>query len=84
FKDYSAAIGAILGNIQPLIVAKQASAKIFEQSEPLLVATNNLARGYQLSLSSKALYTITLIFTALLAIAVLSILAKLYLDDTRR
>ena len=84
FKDYSGAVGAILGNIQPLIVAKQASAKIFEQSEPLLAQTNNLARGYQLSLSSKGWYTLTLILTALLAIAVLSILAKLYLDDTRR
>jgi len=84
FKDYSAAVGAILGNIQPLIVAKQASASIFRDSEPLLAATDNLALGYQNALASKTLYTLALIIVALLAIAVLSVLAKLYLDDTRR
>jgi twitching motility protein PilJ len=54
FKSYQAAIGGILGNMQPLVLSKQAGARIFRGSEELLKATDDLATGYQQELSEQA------------------------------
>ena len=84
FKDYAAAIGNILSNIQPLMVAKLSGARIFKDSEALLKATDEVASAYQRLVSARVSYMIMLIVTTLLAIGTLGILAKLYLDDMRR
>ena len=84
FKSYQAAIGAILGNMQPLVLAKQAGARIFRGSEDLLKATDELANAYQQELSGGGTMTLVLVFLVVLAIAVLALLAKVYLEDTRR
>ena len=84
FKSYQAAIGSILGNLQPLVLSKQAGARIFRGSEELLKATDELALGYQQGLGGSGRFAVILISLVALAIAVLALLAKVYLDDTRR
>ena len=84
FKSYQAAIGGILDNMQPLVLSKQAGARIFRGSEELLKATDDLAAGFQQELSERWFFIVLLIVLAALAVAVLSLLAKVYLDDARR
>lgn len=83
FREYNAAIGNILTNTQPLVLAKGQGAKIFKDSEALLQATDDLAAAYQRVLGARLGYVLMLIVTAGLAILTLTMLAKLYLDDTR-
>ena len=84
FKSYQAAIGGILGNMQPLVLSKQAGARIFRGSEELLKATDDLAGGYQQELSERGFFIVLLIVLSALAVAALALLAKIYLDDSRR
>ena len=84
FKEYQTAIGSILGNMQPLVLSKQAGSRIFRESEELLKATDNLANGYQSGLAERALYIVLLIIMTLLALGTLVLLAKIYLADTSR
>ena len=70
--------------MQPLVLSKQSGSRIFRESDDLLKATDDLAAGYQAELSERALYVILLVVMSLLAIGVLALLAKIYLDDTRR
>lgn len=84
FKQYQASISSILGNMQPLALSKQAGARIFRESEDLLKATDELANGYQTDLGARGGYTTLLIALTLLALGALALLAKTYLDDTRR
>ncbi|MGA9395423.1 MAG: methyl-accepting chemotaxis protein [Azonexus sp.] len=84
FKTYQAAIGSILGNMQPLVLSKQAGASIFRDSETLLKATDDLALGYKQGLAQSGRFMILLVSLVVLAVAVLALLAKVYLDDTRR
>jgi twitching motility protein PilJ len=84
FKSYQDAIGNILGNMQPLVLSKQAGARIFRGSEELLKVTDDLAVGYQQGLSGSGRFLVILISLVLLALGVLALLAKVYLDDTRR
>ena len=84
FKDYHSAVGSILGNMQPLVLSKQSGARIFRESEDLLKATDNLGAAYQQVLSDRGLYLVLLVILTGLALATLALLAKIYLDDTRR
>ena len=84
FKEYQAAIGNILGNMQPLVLSKQAGSRIFRESEELLKATDNLANAYQSGLAERALYIVLIIVITLVALGTLALLAKTYLDDTTR
>ena len=84
FKDYQGAISSILGNMQPLVLSKQAGSRIFRGSEDLLKATDNLALAYQEGSGSRGLYIVFLVLLTVAAIATLALLAKIYLDDTER
>ena len=84
FKEYQEATAGILGNMQPLVLSKQSGSRIFRESDDLLKAADDLAAGYQAELSERALYVILLVVMSLLAIGVLALLARIYLDDTRR
>ena len=84
FKEYQEATAGILGNMQPLVLSKQSGSRIFRESDDLLKAADDLAAGYQAELSERALYVILLVVMSLLAIGVLVLLARIYLDDTRR
>ncbi|MBL8430396.1 MAG: type IV pili methyl-accepting chemotaxis transducer N-terminal domain-containing protein [Dechloromonas sp.] len=84
FKEYQGAISSILGNMQPLVLSKQAGSRIFRESEELLKATDNLVLGYQEDLTARGMYMVMLISLSLLALATLALLAKVYLEDTQR
>lgn len=82
FKGYQDAVGNILGNMQPLVLSKQAGSRIFRESEDLLKATDQLALGYQEGLTERGLYIVLLIVMTVVALATLALLAKIYLEDT--
>ena len=84
FKDYQGAVGDILSGMQELVFAKQAGARIFVDNEALLDAADSLASAYQSSVAERTVYIISLSVFILLALAVLAVMAKVYLDDTRR
>ena len=84
FKGYQDAIASILGNMQPLVLSKQAGSQIFRESENLLKATDDLALGYQENLASRGLFIVLLIVLVAVALATLVLLARIYLEDTRR
>ncbi|WP_263768384.1 methyl-accepting chemotaxis protein [Propionivibrio soli] len=83
FKDYQSAIGDILANMQDLVIAKQAGTQIFRNSEALLDATDSLGKAYETNLTNRALYRVALTVLVVLALAILALMAKIYLDDTR-
>jgi twitching motility protein PilJ len=84
FKSYQSAVGSILGNMQPLVLSKQAGARIFRGSEDLLKATDDLAGAFQQQLSEGGGFVFLLLCFVVLAVAALALLAKIYFDDTRR
>lgn len=84
FKQYQDAVGGILVGVQRLVIAKQAGSRIYLDSEELLDATDKLARAYQQGVGERAAYGLTLAALILLALAILSMMAKAYLDDKRK
>jgi len=84
FKDYEAAIAGILGNMQPLVLSKQAGSRIYRDSEELLAATDELARGYQEALRGRALFIVSVLLLAVAALAVLAMLVRVYRDEAER
>lgn len=84
FKSYQAAIGNLTGNMQQLALAKKAGAQIFRGSEELLKATDELALGYQQGLTGSGRFLVMLISLVALAVGVLALIAKVYLDETSR
>ena len=84
FKDYRNAVNGILENMQRLASAKQAGTRIFQDSEELLDATDALSQAYQQGTAERATYGIMLAVLLVLALASLFMMAKVYLDETRR
>jgi twitching motility protein PilJ len=84
FKEYQGAISSILGNMQPLVLSKQAGSRIFRGSEDLLKATDSLAQAYQEGGAGRGVYIVLLVVLVVAAIATLALLAKIYFDDTER
>ena len=83
FKGYQDAVNGILSNIQRLVVAKQSGSKIFRDSEELLDAADRLSQSYQQGTAERAVYNFALGALSILALAVLILMAKIYLDDAR-
>jgi twitching motility protein PilJ len=84
FKEYQRAVSDILGNQQRLVNAKQASFDLFKDSEDLLRASEELNAAYEAELAGRRLNAIVLAAVSLLALAVLLLIGKVYLDDSRR
>ena len=84
FKVYQDATSSILSSIQPLVLAKQAGSRIFRDSDELLKASDDLAAAYQSELAERAVYVVLLIVMALMAIGVLYLLVRVYLDDAQK
>lgn len=84
FREYQFSVNRILGSMQRLIVAKRAGSEIFSGSEELLDATGALAQAYQQGITERAAYGVSLAALVLLALGALSMMAKVYLDETRR
>lgn len=84
FKEYQRAVSEILGNQQRLVNAKRASFDLFKDSEALLRASEELNAGYEAELAGRRVNAIVLAVVSLLALAVLLLIGKVYLDDSRR
>ena len=83
FQEYEGRVNAILQNMQKLVAAKQAARAINLDSEPLLKQTEKLSEGYISAEGGFSLDTAGAVLFALLALATLIVLVKLFLDDAR-
>jgi twitching motility protein PilJ len=84
FKEYQRSVADILGNQARLVGAKRATFDLFNDSETLLQAAEKLSAEYQSGLDGRRLNFIALGVVSLLALAVLLLVGKVYLDDSRR
>ena len=84
YKEYQEAVKGILDSMQRLVEAKHAGSKIFSDSEELLGASKALAEAYQGGIAERATYGVILVVLVVLVLATLILMAKIYLDDTRR
>ncbi|MBL8396831.1 MAG: type IV pili methyl-accepting chemotaxis transducer N-terminal domain-containing protein [Candidatus Accumulibacter sp.] len=84
FAETQTAINTILENMQRLTGAKRAGAKIFNDSEELLEATNQLMQSYQGNVLSRTGYIIMMIILSLLALVLLAMLVVTYLTESQR
>jgi twitching motility protein PilJ len=82
FATYETGVNAILSNMSRLVVAKQAARSINIEAEPLLKDTTRLAEGYDGSTARKWTLGVAITF-ALLALLMLVLLGKIFLDDAR-
>ncbi len=82
FGAYEAGIGAILTNMPRLVVAKQAARSVNTEAEPLLNDSTKLAESYETSPIRKWTLGVAIMF-ALLALLMLVLLGKVFLDDAR-
>ena len=84
FKEYQRAVAAILGSQQQLVNAKRASFDLFKDSEELLSAAEALNAAYDDELAGRRVNTVVLAVVSFLALIVLLLIGKTYLDDSRR
>ena len=82
FSTYEGGINAILTNMPRLVVAKQAARGINAEAEPLLNDSTKLSESYEASPIRKWTLGVAITF-ALLALATLVLLGKVFLDDAR-
>ena len=83
FKVYESAAKNILSIMTDVVNAKLAGAAILHEGEPLLEATNRLAQVYQGNDAGRIIYIAGLAGLVLLAIALLALMARAYLNDSR-
>src|SRR5258706_11772453 len=84
FKDYQRAVSEILGNQQRLTSAKRATFDLFNDSERLLRAAEVTNDAYEAELEGRRTNFIILGGISLLALAILLLIGKVYLDDSAR
>jgi twitching motility protein PilJ len=84
FADYQRAVSDILGNQARLVGAKRAAFDIFNDSEALLQAAERLNQGYENELGARGVNYIVLAVLTVLALMVLGLVGKVYIDDGRR
>ena len=82
FATYEGSINSILTNMKNLLTAKQAARSVNTEAEALLNDTTVLAREYDSGTARKWTVGVA-IFFALLALATLVLLGKVFLDDAR-
>jgi twitching motility protein PilJ len=82
FKDYQRAVSDILGNQARLIGAKRATFEIFNDSEALLQAAEKLNAAYEQDLGGRQANFILLVALSVLAVLVLLLIGKVYVDDS--
>jgi len=83
FQEYQRAVSAILGNQQSLVNAKRASFDLFNDSEALLGAAERLASAYDAEQEKRQLNFAGLAVVSALALVVLLLIGKVYVDDSR-
>jgi twitching motility protein PilJ len=83
YTNYQTGVAAILSNMSNLVVAKQAARSVNNEAEPLLTDTTKLADQYENGNRTRP-WTLALAAAfALLALACLALVAKVFLDDAR-
>ena len=83
FAEYRRSVSNILGNMQRLVNAKQATRDIFNDSEALLQASEKLDAAYQEHQRGRRWNFIALAIFSLLALFTLYLIGRLVLDDAR-
>jgi len=83
FAEYRRSVSNILGNMQRLVNAKQATRDIFNDSEALLQSSEKLDAAYQEHQRGRRLNFIALAIFSLLALFTLYLIGKLVIDDAR-
>jgi twitching motility protein PilJ len=83
FKQYQRAVADILGNMQRLVNAKRATRDIFNDSETLLLASESVNAGYTTEFAQRRVNFIVLTVVSLLALAMLFLIGKVYIHDSR-
>jgi twitching motility protein PilJ len=81
---FAEAVQAIIGEMQALAAAKQASRDIFGASEGLLKGTVQVGSLHEQSAQGQAAYAWAAVLFALLALGCLLLLGQVYLADSRR
>jgi len=84
FRQYQAGVTDILGNMQRLVNAKRATRDLFNDSETLLGAAQRLSEGYEEQLAARRANFIALGVVSVLAMVLLLLIGKVYLDDKRK
>jgi twitching motility protein PilJ len=84
FKQYQTGVSQILGSMQRLVNAKRATRDIFNESETLLGSAERLADGYEGSLAARKFTFLAMGAVSLLALALLLLIGKAYIDDSRQ
>ncbi|MBK5914724.1 methyl-accepting chemotaxis protein [Rhodocyclus purpureus] len=84
FHEYREAVGAILGNLQKLVLAKQAGSRIAHDSEALLQGSDRLAAAFQQLVAARVRHSIILAPMVVLAVGLLAMMGWVYLEDVRR
>jgi twitching motility protein PilJ len=84
FKEYQRAVSTILGSQQSLVNAKRASFDLFNDSEALLRSAEQLAGAYDAEQESRQRNFVALGVVSALALLVLLLIGKVYVDDSRR
>jgi twitching motility protein PilJ len=84
FKDYQRAVQDILGNQAQLVSAKRASFDLFRDSEKLLAVATQLNQSFEQTQEARQWNFVALGVVSVLALVVLLLIGKVYLDDSRR
>ena len=84
FKQYQLGVSQILGNMQRLVNAKRATRDIFNDSEALLGAAEDLSAGYDTLIAARKAHFIAMGGVSLLALALLFLIGKAFVDESRR
>jgi twitching motility protein PilJ len=84
FADYQRAVSDILGNQARLVGAKRAAFEIFNDSEALLLSAEKLGQGYEAGLGDRQATYLILAVVGGLALVMLLLIGKVYVDDSRR
>ena len=84
FKQYQRAVADILGNMQRLVNAKRATRDIFNDSESLLRVADALDAAYTGEVAVRQANYIALTLVSVLALGVLLLIGKVYIDDGHR
>jgi twitching motility protein PilJ len=84
FGEYQKAVNSILGNQARLVGAKRASFDMFNDSDALLQAAEKLNEAFEEDLGKRRINLILLVVLSVLAIAVLLLIGRVYIDDSRR
>lgn len=74
-------ISGLLGNIQQLVLAKQAGSRIFVDSTPLLAQTQALSRAYDQALRGFNPVTVAALAAGLLSLLLLAMIARTFKAD---